>query len=47
MPKGRMTLLDGNRKLGYKVDSNGVVSVKLPAGLPAGMPIAIKFTPER
>lgn len=43
-PKGRMTLLDGNRRLSYKVGKDGRVTVKLPKGLPA-MPIAIKFTP--
>ncbi len=41
-PKGRMTLLDGRRKLSYSTDRNGVTRVNLPKGVKAG-PLAIKF----
>ncbi len=41
-PEGRMTLLDGGRKLSYSTDCNGVTRVNLPKGVKAG-PLAIKF----
>lgn len=44
VPQGRMTLLDGSRKLSYKVDADNNVTVKLPKDLPADMPVAIRFS---
>lgn len=43
IPKGRLTMLDGNRRLSYKVDGDRV-TVKLPKGLKPG-PVALRFTP--
>ena len=42
-PKGRMTLLDGGRKLSYSTGKDGVTRVRLPKGINPG-PLAIKFT---
>lgn len=42
IPTGRMTLLDGNRPVKYRVAPDGRVTVTLPAGFP-DMPIALKF----
>ena len=46
LPKGKMTLLDGNKSLKYKTTADGRVTVTLPKGLP-NMPLAIKFTPAK
>ena len=42
IPTGRMTLLDGDRKVNYKVEGD-TVTVALPKGLP-NLPLALKFT---
>lgn len=41
VPSGKMTLLDGDRKLGYKVNGDKV-TVGLPSGVKRG-PVAIRF----
>ena len=45
IPTGKMTLLDGNRKVSYSV-KDGKVTVKLPKGLP-DMPVALKFEAKK
>ncbi|MDE7237176.1 MAG: alpha-L-fucosidase, partial [Paramuribaculum sp.] len=45
LPKGRIVMLDGNRKLSYKVDGDRV-TVKLPKGIKP-CPVAMKFTPAK
>ncbi len=45
IPEGRMTLLDGNRKVKYVVKGDKV-TVTLPAGLP-DMPVALKFAVKK
>lgn len=44
LPKGKMTLLDGNRTVKYKTSDDGRVIVTLPKNtLPENMPVALKF----
>lgn len=45
IPTGKMTLLDGHRKVSYSV-KDGKVTVKLPKGLP-DMPVALKFETKK
>lgn len=45
IPTGKMTLLDGKRKVSYSV-KDGKVTVKLPKGLP-DMPVALKFEAKK
>ncbi|MDE6588270.1 MAG: alpha-L-fucosidase [Paramuribaculum sp.] len=45
LPKGRLVMLDGNRKLSYKVDGDRV-TVKLPKDIKPG-PVALRFTPAK
>lgn len=45
IPTGKMTLLDGNRKVSYSV-KDGKVTVKLPKELP-DMPVALKFEAKK
>ncbi len=45
IPTGKMTLLDGHRKVNYSV-KDGKVTVKLPKGLP-DMPVALKFEAKK
>ncbi len=45
IPTGKMTLLDGNRKISYSV-KDGKVTVKLPKELP-DMPVALKFEAKK
>lgn len=42
VPRGAMRLLKGNKKVNYKVASDGTVTVKLPKGLP-DEPLAFEF----
>lgn len=46
LPKGKMTLLDGNRTVKYKTTDDGRVIVTLPKNMSA-MPIALKFNPAK
>lgn len=43
VPRGRMIMLDGNRRLNYSAGKTGVTKVKLPKDIKLG-PFAIKFT---
>lgn len=45
IPTGKMTLLDGHRKVSYSV-KDGKVTVKLPKGL-HDMPVALKFEAQK
>lgn len=42
LPKGRVAMVDGGKKLRHKVTDDGRVTVTLPAGIAAG-PVALKF----
>lgn len=46
IPSGKLTLLHTGRQVGYKVSTDGTVSVKLPKGLPA-MPVAFSFKTKK
>ena len=46
IPKGKMVMLDGNKRVKYNVTDDGQVRVKLPKTLAAG-PIALKFEMSR
>ena len=43
LPKGKITLLDGNRTVKYKITDGGRVVVSLPPDLPDA-PVALRFT---
>ncbi|MDE7151524.1 MAG: alpha-L-fucosidase, partial [Candidatus Amulumruptor sp.] len=45
LPKGRLVMLDGNRKLSYKIEGDRV-TVKLPKDVKPG-PVALRFTPAK
>lgn len=42
LPAGKMTMLKGNKKVNYKVDADGKVTVRLPKGI-ADEPVAFRF----